>query len=789
MKIRFSVLSILFLLAGCATFKELEPVPPVQPGERGFIELQKDKENFVLKRDNQYFIRFPRPLDMHFYLVLQTRAKWGIHNYLTATFHDGEPPIIPIADEAANQDSIIVFAVDTTQPTYYWVIDTVLQDVQLALKYRYVPQWRYTVETKYDLFRSVLANSTFDKHAYETMGPQFDFATFNAGGEQQKLRQNNKMLTGMNDELMNLEKVFPANIASSNDTMYARYVGLRDDTKKELAFQSDYDQILTILQREAETKGDFAAFMGRATEFEKVLEQKDRFRAPILEYLKSVYLHRLSEALPYYDAQLQKRDDLSSIDLNPAFADVEKLYAACGQPVNPELKEMNDYVTAFNGLAQKVKNAENVYEKAYSAMARKTPWPSDSYYPDIITSLDNAKFESRENSIGKFERYEELKITGLLDKGASSVMERMDQLELRYRKAADVVRQINALKPQKDYRGVVHILRNNRDLDFVVAQYPDVDDLLLKSQADKIQGRLDVGDWRATEKGLSDLHTDKDYLNLPRIASKKLQTVQSLENSLYETVKRISTERADAFEKKNETTIENVPVLYQDSAFLPVYALTFSSESPGKVVQRRKAIEDYLNTVKLIQFPENSIKLIYKDLTRAPRDRGVDKARAILAHGKFYKGKDKNVRSIVDECDPMIAKTLTKPKDYRRIFVLPINETPASSNEYVFRVNVKIPSEAQFPVFDVNIKVPPEIAQRAGEKQWFTQMTLNRKVVKTEGHMRITAPSSGNDYEAQITPVQMSKDRDNIIEIRFKYPAFQLYEVSVMAQVPLIRKN
>ncbi len=790
MKTRFPVLALLLLfLGGCAAFKELEPKPPVQPGERGYIELQRDKENFTLKKSGQYFIRFPRPLDMHYYLILETRVKKDLHSYLTATFHDGEPPIIPIADEAVDQDSTYVFAVDTTNPTYYWVIDTVYRETELPLKYRYVPQWRYTVETKYDLFRSILTKNTFDRRTYESMGPQFDFASFNASAEQQKLRENNKQLTAMNDELIKLERVFPANIASSNDTMYSRYVGLRDDTKKELAFQSDYDAILTVLQREAETKGDFAAFMNRAGEFENVLGQKDRFRAPILQYLSGVYLRRLTEALPYYDAMLQKRDDLSTIQLAPAFADVAKLYAACGQSVPPELQEMNDYVIAFNALAQKVKNAENVYEQAYGAMAKKTPWPSDNYYPDLISSLDNAKFESPENTIGRFERYENLKITGLLDKGASSVMDRMDQLELRYRRAADIVRQVNALRPQKDYRGVIHILRSNRDLDFVIAEYEDVDDLLLKTQADKVQSDLSARRWRETEGDLSSLMNDKDYLNLPQIAGKKLKTVQALENSLYETVKTLSFQRADAFAKQNETTIDNVPALYADSAFLPVYTLTFSSESPGKVVQRRKAIEDYLNNVKFIQFPENAIKLIYKDLTRDPRDKGVEKARAILAHGKFYKGNDKSVRNIIDECDPMVAKTITKPKEYRRILVLPVNDSPASSNEYVFRVNIKIPSEAQFPVYDINIKVPPEIAERAGEKQWFTSMTLNKKSVKTEGHMRITAPTSANDFEAQITPVQMMKGRDNIIEIRFRYPAFQLYQMSVMAQVPLIRKN
>ena len=789
MKIRFAAPLLLVLLSGCAAFKELEPVPPVQPAERGFIELRNDKENFTLKKDDQYFIKFPHPLDMHFYLILQTSAKKKVHNYLTATFHDGKPPIVPIADQSADQDSISVFSVDTTNPVYFWVIDTVFQDIPLTLRYRYVPEWRYTVETKYDLFRSILANNSFDRRNYEALGPQFDFSTFNPSSEQQKLRQNNKQLMAMNDELTKLEQVFPANIASSKDSMYLRYVSLRDDTKSELSFQSDYDAILTILQRESETKGDFVAFMQRAPEFEGILAQKDRFRAPILEYLKSVYVGRLSEAISSYDAQLQKRDDLSNVTLKPPIEDVEKFYSACDHGVPSELTDVREYTNEFNELAQKVKAAESTYETVYSAMERKAAWPPDSYYPDLIARLDNAKFENPENTIGKFKRYKDLKITELVSKGARSVTLRMDDLELKYRKAAEVVKQINALKLQKDYRGIVHVLRNNRELEFVLAEYADIDALVLKSESDKLRALLEARDWKATEHGLSDLQSDKDFLYLSQVASKKLEAVQSIEDALYESVKKLSFERVDAFAKKNETTIDDVPALYKDSAFLPVYNLTFSSESPGRVVQRRRVIDAYLNNVKFIQFPEASIKLIYKELRRALHDHGVEKARAILAHGKMYKGRDKSVHNIIDECDPKIAKTLTKPKEPREILVLPVNATAESSNEYLFRVNVKIPTEAQFPVFDVNIKVPPEIAEHAGEKQWFTQMTLNKKVVQTEGHMRITAPTADNDYEAQITPVQMSKDRDNIIEVRFKYPAFQLFEVSVMAQVPLIRKN
>jgi hypothetical protein len=48
---------------------------------------------------------------------------------------------------------------------------------------------------------------------------------------------------------------------------------------------------------------------------------------------------------------------------------------------------------------------------------------------------------------------------------------------------------------------------------------------------------------------------------------------------------------------------------------------------------------------------------------------------------------------------------------------------------------------------------------------------------------------SGNNYEAQISPVQMDKDGRNVLEVRFKYPAYKIFKVSVMAQKPIIKKN
>jgi hypothetical protein len=104
-------------------------------------------------------------------------------------------------------------------------------------------------------------------------------------------------------------------------------------------------------------------------------------------------------------------------------------------------------------------------------------------------------------------------------------------------------------------------------------------------------------------------------------------------------------------------------------------------------------------------------------------------------------------------------------------------------------LNIQIPSDAKFPVFDVNIKLPREVASKAGQQQWYDKITMNGNVLKNEGRFTITAPTPSNDYECQLTPVQMFKDRDNILEVRFKHSAFKVLEVSVMAQRPIIKKN
>jgi hypothetical protein len=104
-------------------------------------------------------------------------------------------------------------------------------------------------------------------------------------------------------------------------------------------------------------------------------------------------------------------------------------------------------------------------------------------------------------------------------------------------------------------------------------------------------------------------------------------------------------------------------------------------------------------------------------------------------------------------------------------------------------MNVNIPTDAAFPVYDVNIKLPKDISQNAAASQWYDEITCNKKLLKNEGRFSITAPSAANDFECQITPVQMNKDQNNILEVNFTYNAFKVFIVSVMVQKPIIKKN
>jgi hypothetical protein len=189
------------------------------------------------------------------------------------------------------------------------------------------------------------------------------------------------------------------------------------------------------------------------------------------------------------------------------------------------------------------------------------------------------------------------------------------------------------------------------------------------------------------------------------------------------------------------------------------------------------------------KFPETAIEALYRSFTDAIHVQGVEKARAIVIHGGYYQGENNKFKNLIAECDPTASKWLTKPKDYRKLYALPITNNLKGSNQYMVKINLQIPSDATFPLYDINVKLPQEVARHAGSKQWYDTIYFNRKVLKNEGRFTITAPDPDNDYIAQITPLQVNKTGNNVIEIRFEYNAFKVLEISVMAQKPIIKKN
>jgi hypothetical protein len=740
---RFSLFPVIFafVLGGCAAYKELEPEPLISPAERGYIQLKNDAENFMLDKGKKYFIKFPRPQRDQFFLILATDRKRDLTTYLTRAFDDGKPPITKMQEEPGSGDSLSVYAVDTAVPEFFWVIDYVPSDLELAMHYRYAPRWRYTFETKYVLFRKLLAENIADRTTYEAINPSFNFNNFNFNEESVSLELKTRRLADVHKELLALESLFPSDIASSRDTAYEKYKALKKDVTSELQFQKDYATVLTVFREERDSRGRTEAFLAAAPMFLDFMQQRDRFPRPMLEKGSRVFLERLPEAQAFYERQLFNKNDTGPVSLKPPIDPVEKLYTACGSAAPASLVGLHAFVDRYNIEATALQNSDRTLKQFAAFSQNKALWSSDSLYAASMQSAADVGRSIPESQLDRFPAYKNLPF---------------------------VMNMRNALA------------RNGREATAFQGLYQTSRAFLSNANA---------GAWPTAESILRDMHADPGYLEFPAVATQRGVLVRHFEDTMFQRILGATQQRADSFMRANQTKLENVSGLYADPAFTAVYQMTFSAGGKPELARKQRQVQEELDNIKYRQFPENAIRSIYKEFTSNMNDRGVLKARAIVEHGKNYRGTDKQLKAIVEECDPNVPKTLTRPKDYRRILALPITNSRQGSNEYLFRVSLQIPSEASFPVFDVNIKLPEEVARNAGTKQWYDRITINNSLIKNEGRFRITSPSADNNYESLITPVQMDKGKENILEVRFTSPTFKVFEVSAMAQVPIIRKN
>jgi len=736
-----AVCAFLVFLAGCSAYKELTPKPEVLPQERGYIELKNGDEFFTLDKDNKYFIKFPAPAVDHAVLVLTLNNKSIIGSHLTSVFDDGDTPQMRIRDEAAGSDTLSVYAIDTKVLTFFWVIDTVRADTRLVMHYRYVPRWRYTFETRYAALQLSLRENVIDRRVYESIGPGFNFDGFNFSREREAIDAKTSNLVAARDELVKIGSLFPQEVINRRDTAYQQYTVLKSSVDDELRFQEDYASTLRFFEREQSSRGNTSAFVESAPVFADFLAHSDHYRRAVGDRARELILARLPEISPFYENQVRTKEDVKKIALRPALDGVKKLYNACGLPLPDDLRTLEAFVERFNLEAGALQAANNRLSDAEKMIQNNPAWLSDAFTTGLMGKMDEVNSVLVDSQLGRFER----------QRGYPCVTRLLQETAATRAKATAL-------------RGVY-------------------------SRAKDAVTRLNASAWSEAEALLRDLYATIEFNAIPAVKAQKNDIVAHLESELYSRVKKETETRVDAFIARNRMTTENVPGLYEDPVFLPIYQFSFSSAGPATVQQRNKQIGDYLFQARHIRFPETAIKALYQDFVRSIANRGAEKARAIVEHGKEYQGTDKDVKATIAECDPTVAKWIVRAKEYRKIFTLPVTNNRQGTNEYLLRLRLNIPSEAQFPVFDITVKLPQEVAARAGSEQWYQEITINKKPIKNEGRFRITAPKADNNYESLITPVQMDKEGNNILEIRFKYPGYRAFEISAMAQVPIIRKN
>jgi hypothetical protein len=868
-------------LTGCAAYEELIPNPEIVPKEGQFLYLKNGEENFILKKDEKYLIQFPKPEKNDFYLVLAGKSKPFLYCYiknyfnaevettLTSSFGFREGSIQNIFDENPASDSISVYPIDSLSEHYSWLIDTVRQEAELTLRYRYVQQWRYKFENDYDKYQEILADNTVDRTIYNAIDPTYNTDAINFDRLIANASSKNKNLQSMYKDMLKLEQVLPPDIKESGDTVYSTYTALRANVNDEIFFQNNYLVILANLKKEKETRDNIVSFLKAAPGFMGFLSDSGRYPTRINEKAKNIFSARLEEILPYYDGLVKNSSDIIDIGSHEELDNVSHFYNVCNEDIPDELANLitffhkyndgrNALLAVENNLADLNRMAENVSgrpEKSFynaaiamlektqnmlpesrvshvekygkykcavmldhknnsaavfvvsiteqietlrvldeklgeiNAMFRQTPtWPSDNFYTVAGKDMEEIESNLPKSIPAQVDPYSSGKIAVWAKKRLTNETNQIKNLQQQYQKAEEVVPQINTFRKQENYRSIIKLLNANRTLGFLLAQYPGIDTLSLGHQTRTISSNLSIKAWKSAEMKIDELFRDRDYLNPDVIAEKRNQYVKQYESELFQKVNLASRSSVESFIKNHETTLNNVPALYKDSAFLPVYKLTFSSTSPKELQQKKKQIENFLTEMKTIRFPETAIKALYKELTKNIQEQGVEKARAIVDHGKSYKGSDKQVKSLVNECDCSVPKIMTKTSEYRKFFVLPSTSNKKGNNDYLLRMDIQIPSEAEFPVFDVNIAIPSELAQNTAQKAWFDEISINKKQIKNEGRFHITAPTSTNNYESQITPVQISKGSTNILEIKLKYNGFRAFEVSVMAQKPIIRK-
>lgn len=792
MRLRLLLLSALFFTIGCGAYKQLQPKPELTPAEQGYLELKSGKKDFELKKEKKYFIQFPSVQEDNFYLVLALPQKKQFKSYLTVAATDKKKQGAKITNES-EIDSLSVYPIIKNDPGYNFFIEGLDTDVTLHTNYRYTPQWRFKFENKYSSYKKTLLKNRVDRTTYNAVGSGYHLDGINFKQALDTVGTHRSNIGEIYKQLLAIESIFPSSIVNSQDEAYLNYKTLKADIEDEISFQDSYLATLDFFSREAACRGNPSNLVKNVDAFINFFNKKEQIAPKVLEEAQAILANRLLEVVPFYNQQLKTKSTTIPFDqqtyLTNELARMAELYAKAAIAPPAEYTVLATFVTAFNTQSARYSATRDSLAAVSATIAAEKQMPSNDFYQGIVTRTVVIKASAPQPLGEAFDDYPHYICSVALNSAIDSANNRLTTDLTNYQEAAVLIPELNVLKDQREFSGMLAELKTRPHLTFLLTSYAPLDSMSIIEQGRRIQDALANSQWRQSEQLLKKLYDDKNFLNPAVTLSQKAVVVENWEDSLYTRIDRVSRFRINKFLEKNVNTLENVDSLYTDSVFLPVYDVTFSSGSKTKLINRKNALISHLAKMKDNEFPAKAITLLYKQFMSRPNDNGVFKARAIVTHGTYYKGNDKAIKRRIAECNPTAMKWIVKPKDYRRVFALPLSSSKRGKNRYMVRLNVAIETKAQFPVYDVNIKLPKEIAANAATEQWYDKITLNKKELRNEGRFSISAPSAANNYECQITPVQMNKGKGNILEITFSRNTFSVYPISVMVQKPIIKKN
>jgi len=795
MRYRILCVTVFAVILGlsCAPYKLLKPKPELSPAEQGYSQIKDEKKDFELKKDKKYSITFPAPQDDHFYVVISFGAKKKVNSFLTATFEKQTTYGAKIADESAQSDTMSVYAIDNKSPAFYWLIENGPQDVVLSMKYRYVPQWRFKFENKYAEYKETFARNVVDRSVYTGIGSTAKLDGFNFQAAIDSVTKHRDALDNVHKELLAIESIFPAKIANSQDPAYLNYKDIKAKVEDEIAFQNSYLTALGFFKLEKSTMGSPADFLAKLAEFSAYFDKKSVLAPNVIIESQRIMKNRLDEVVPFLGMRISGKEDIVPFDtalyFTTAYTKLKTVYEKADIVAPPDLALMSKFVADFDTRTKSLSALKDTLDHIGRDAKNCPQMPTDDFFRGIVsrmTALQSVIPAKIDDQYGKFQNS---KCSQELNNAIAKLTTDVTQHLSESKQAEMLVQQLNMLKQQNDLAGMETLLSQSKQAGLIVDKYKDLDRMFLDQQARGIKAALAASSWQPAEAGLKKLHAEQNFQNLQAILPIKTTVVRDLEDSLYSTIERVTRARVGKFCEDKVGVVDNVDSLYTDSVFMPVYKVTFASGGRNELAAKQNTLIADLAKIKDYEFPAKAIKLCYEQFMKSFDDNGVLKARAIVTHGQHYKGDDKDIKLRIIECDPLSPKWITKAKEYRRIFALPVTNNPKGKNKYFVRLDVNIPTDATFPVYDVNIKLPKDVAQNAATSQWYDEISLNKKQLKNEGRFSITAPSASNEYECQITPVQMNKDHANVLEITFTHNSFRPFVVSVMVQKPIIKKN